>query len=229
MTRLSRVFANETFAHALKSIFARGAISAGSSVNARILGWKDAKVPIGSKIVGSRRMSVGAGFQSAGRVWFEAVSEHFGLKHRPLIRIGRNFRTSGQTHLSAILLIDIGEDCLFGSSVFISDHGHGSYRGDVVAQSDPHSLPFLRPLISHGRVKVGDRCWLGDNVVLLQGVEVGAGSIIGANSVVTKDVPPGAIAAGVPARVLRTFDEDAGGWFPKDEGPRGVLRPDGRI
>lgn len=213
MRRIVKVFANETFAHAVRTVVSRGVISLGRSGNARMLGWKDARLPFGSRVIGSRRISVEPGFQSAGWVWFEAVSEYLGIVHEPVIRIGRNFRASGQTHLSAIELIEIGDDCLFGSHVFISDHGHGSYRGVVASQSDPRSCPPDRPLVSHGRVKIGDRCWLGDNVVILQGVEIGAGSIIGANSVVTKDVPQNSIAVGAPTRVVRRFHDEAGCWL----------------
>jgi len=50
---------------------------------------------------------------------------------------------------------------------------------------------------------VGDDVWIGANCTLVKGVTIGSGAIIGANSVVTTDIPPLAIAGGVPARVLR--------------------------
>jgi len=57
--------------------------------------------------------------------------------------------------------------------------------------------------------KIGNDVWIGGNVVILTGVSVGDGAIVGANSVVTKDIPPYAIVAGAPARVLRKrFDDE---------------------
>jgi acetyltransferase-like isoleucine patch superfamily enzyme len=59
---------------------------------------------------------------------------------------------------------------------------------------------------SKGPTRVGDNVWCGANVVVTTGVTVGERSVIGANSVVTSDIPPFSLAAGVPARVLREID-----------------------
>ena len=52
-------------------------------------------------------------------------------------------------------------------------------------------------------ITLGDKCWLGAGVIVCPGVTIGDGAIIGANSIVTKDVPPNCIAAGIPAKVIR--------------------------
>ena len=66
------------------------------------------------------------------------------------------------------------------------------------------SLPFNeRPLYSKGSVVIGNNVWLGNNVCVMPGVTIGDGAIIGANSVVTHDVPAYAVAAGIPARVVK--------------------------
>jgi lipopolysaccharide O-acetyltransferase len=71
--------------------------------------------------------------------------------------------------------------------------------------------PRQRALVT-APVKIGDRVWLGENVVVLSGVSIGAGSIIGANSVVTKDVASNTICAGVPARLIRKYNDEPGCW-----------------
>ena len=84
-----------------------------------------------------------------------------------------------------------------------------------------------RDLINHSLNKekaiIGNDVWLGANVVVLQGVKVGTGAIIGANAVVTKDIPEYAIAVGTPARVLKyRFSEEVitsikkTSWFNQD-------------
>jgi acetyltransferase-like isoleucine patch superfamily enzyme len=67
--------------------------------------------------------------------------------------------------------------------------------------------PFRRPLVSKGPVLIGDCVWIGDKATILPGVTIGKGSVIGANAVVTKDVPDYCMAAGNPAVVLKKLEE----------------------
>lgn len=60
-------------------------------------------------------------------------------------------------------------------------------------------------MFSKGRVVIGDRVWIGDKVTILPDVEIGQGTIVGANSVVTKSIPEYCIVAGNPAKVIRSF------------------------
>lgn len=90
--------------------------------------------------------------------------------------------------------IEIGQDCLIAEMVSIRDHDH--------AFDD-----FLTPIRDQGAacapVRIGNNVWLAARVVVVKGVTIGDGAIIGAGAVVTKDVPAGAIAVGVPARVVK--------------------------
>ena len=61
---------------------------------------------------------------------------------------------------------------------------------------------------SKGETIIGNKVWLGDNVVVLSGVKIGNNSIIGANSVVTKDIPSFSIAVGSPAKVIKTISQE---------------------
>lgn len=67
----------------------------------------------------------------------------------------------------------------------------------------PEQRYSLQPLTTRGPIIIEDETWLGHGVIVLSGVRIGKGAVIGAGSVVTKDVPAGAVAVGVPARVVR--------------------------
>lgn len=86
-----------------------------------------------------------------------------------------------------------------GSDVYLAPH--------VRFHASGHDLDDLERHIG-APIVIGDRCWLGAGVVVLPGVAVGADSVVGAGSVVTKDVPPGSIAVGSPARVVKTRATD---------------------
>jgi acetyltransferase-like isoleucine patch superfamily enzyme len=88
--------------------------------------------------------------------------------------------------------VQIGADCLFGPYVNITDN-------DFHDLSDRTRLPEAQPVL------IGDQVWIGTRAIILPGVTVGDGAVIGAGSVVTKDVPPGGVVAGNPARLLRTL------------------------
>lgn len=123
----------------------------------------------------------------------------------PAIRIGNRVSATGYLTIGAAKLVEIGDDALLASNIFISDnqHGHSSV-----------SLPFkYQPLEKIAPVHVGQGSWIGENVVIMPGVSIGEFSIIGANSVVTESVPPRSIAVGSPARVVRQWDAAADQWI----------------
>ena len=65
-----------------------------------------------------------------------------------------------------------------------------------------------RKVVSKGAVVIDDNVWIGDKVSIMPGVHIGEGSIIAANAVVTKNIPPYSIAAGVPAKVIRIVNNN---------------------
>jgi len=87
---------------------------------------------------------------------------------------------------------------MLANGCFVSD---GSHRFD----DRDRPVPW-QGFTSKGPTRVGDNVWCGVNVVITSGVEVGERSVIGANSVVTSNIPPYSIAAGFPSRVLRTIE-----------------------
>lgn len=96
--------------------------------------------------------------------------------------------------IGASQLVRIGADCNIGSYVMIIDNNF--HRLEPERRTE---LPESAPVILEENV------WLGSRVIILPGVTIGTGSVIGAGSVVTRDIPPRSLAAGVPARVIKNL------------------------
>ena len=111
------------------------------------------------------------------------------------IRIGEGTFLNLGVQVAAMDLVEIGAHCMFANGCFVSDANH---RFD-----DPDRPVPWQGFSSKGPTRVGDNVWCGANVVITSGVTVGERCVIGANSVVTTDLPPRVIAAGAPARVIR--------------------------
>lgn len=131
-------------------------------------------------------------------------------RNRITLRLGSNCHLGDNVHIVASESVTIGDNCLMASKIFISDTSHGVYQGQ--GQSRPDSDPNMRPL-STRPVKIGANVWIGENACVLPGVSIGDGVIINANTVVTKDVPAVSMVAGVPARIIKEWDEDTGRWL----------------
>lgn len=125
--------------------------------------------------------------------------------------IGKNCEIGDMVHIVAHERVEIGDDCLFASKIFISDTEHGSYSGSEL-DSNPGIPPKNRSLTTKP-VKIGDRVWIGENVCILSGVEIGEGSIVGANSVVTRNVEANTIMVGVPAKAIKKWDDNSKRWI----------------
>jgi acetyltransferase-like isoleucine patch superfamily enzyme len=94
--------------------------------------------------------------------------------------------------------IEIGKNVEIAASCGFYPYNHGIEPGAVIMD---------QPLESTGGIFIGDGAWLGYRVTVLQNVTIGAGAVIAAGSVVSRDIPANAIAAGVPAKVLRYRSE----------------------
>lgn len=99
-------------------------------------------------------------------------------------------------HITAFDRIQIGNHVLLGEMITITDNSHGD-------STDLLTPPLKRPLTSKGPVTIEDKVWIGDKATILPGVHIGEGAVVGANSVVTHDVPAHTIVAGNPARIIK--------------------------
>ena len=134
---------------------------------------------------------MGAGTLFEPNVWITAPAPG-------RVRIGEGTFLNIGVMVAAVELVEIGAHCMLANGCFVTD---GNHRFD-----DPDKPVTWQGFTSKGPTRIGDNVWCGANVVITSGVTIGERCVIGANSVVTADIPPFSIAAGSPARVLRTIE-----------------------
>lgn len=149
-------------------------------------------------IIGEECISIGDKFYASNNLKLQAWKTYKNQKFEPLIEIGSNVSMMENCQISCCKMIIIGDGCLFGPNVFITDNYHGN---NTEAQVD--IIPIERPLYVKGEVVIGDNVWIGRNVCIMPGVTIGNGVVIGANAVVTHDIPEKSVAVGIPAKVIK--------------------------
>lgn len=127
--------------------------------------------------------------------------------------IGDNCEMGDMTHIVANERVEIGNDVLIASKCFISDTNHGVYKGNN--QDSPEVPPNQRKLNTKP-VKIGNNVWIGENVVILPGSEIGDGCIIGANSVVNSFILKNSIVAGAPCKIIKHWNYETMSWEKED-------------
>ncbi len=137
------------------------------------------------------RLEVGEGVLFEPGVWITAPPP-------ARVRIGAGTFLNRNVMVAAQELVEIGAHCMLANGCFVSDASH---------RFDDLQRPITwQGFESKGPTRIGENCWLGVGVVVTSGVTIGERCVIGANSVVTRDIPPYSIAAGAPARVLRSIE-----------------------
>ncbi len=153
---------------------------------------EEKRAEILSQIIGE----LGEGGRIQGPIAF-----HYG-KHT---KIGRNFFGNFNLTIQDDAEVTIGDNCNFGPNVTIVTPVHpmlpNERRAMLTANGEKKSLCYARP------VHIGNDCWFGASVTVCPGVTIGDNCVIGAGSVVTRDIPAGSFAAGVPCRVIRKLTE----------------------
>lgn len=133
---------------------------------------------------------------------FGSVGEDVWINQPLTLAVGSTVTIGKGTYInSGLVLIDdykitIGEGCLFGTGVTLCTTGH-PIDPEERAKGSMYSFP----------ITIGDGAWIGAGVIVLPGIHIGKYAVIGAGSVVTKDVPDYTVAAGNPCRVIREINE----------------------
>lgn len=156
------------------------------------------------RLDGKRNIFIGFGCNVGYNSWL-AANSLTGHKARLVIEDGcaiGNFN-----HIYATKSVILHKNVLTADKVYISDNLHG-YE-DI-------NTPILRqPIVQNGAVEIGEGSWLGENVCVL-GAKIGKHCVIGANSVVTKDIPDYCVAVGAPAKIIKQYDFNTNTWQKVD-------------
>ena len=121
------------------------------------------------------------------------------------IEVGKNFFANYNCTIIDVAKVTIGDNCQMAPNVAIYTAGH------------PVHPVSRNSLYEYGiSVTIGDNVWIGGNTVILSGVHIGSNTVIGAGSVVTKDIPDWVVAAGNPCRVIKKITEDDKKYYYKD-------------
>jgi acetyltransferase-like isoleucine patch superfamily enzyme len=140
-------------------------------------------------------------------LWPRKRSTTFQQHFEPSIVIGNRVTATANLTLGAHSQITIEDDVMLAANVNLTDGLHGFEHA--------HEPYKYQPIFRIAPIVIKRGCWIGQNVVIMPGVTIGELSIIGANSVVTQNIPARCIAVGAPARVIKKWDEATGRWVPE--------------
>jgi len=126
------------------------------------------------------------------------------IKYAPHIEIGEGAFIGPYNDFSCYHGIKIGKHVMTAAYVLITDVDHGYENVEI---------PIIRqPMTSQGEIALGDGCWIGYRACILSGVTIGRNSVIGANSVVNRNVPDFSVAAGNPVRIIKQYNHKKKKW-----------------
>lgn len=152
------------------------------------------------QLMGEKYISIGKGTTINKGCILTAWDKYGEQTFTPSIKIGDNCCIGEYAHITACKEIIIGNNVLTGRRIYISDNAHGNSLKEEI-----EIPPIKRPLYVKGSVVIEDNVWIGERVCILSGVRIGKGAIVAANAVVTKNVPPGCVVGGVPARIIKNI------------------------
>jgi acetyltransferase-like isoleucine patch superfamily enzyme len=163
----------------------------------------------------------------SGKIFLGSNVQFFGLKNiviKENCTIGENSlftinnRKNNDIQLTINSNVYIGRDnfVTVGKSVFISDYCIFGNNCSLICADKIFDNPLVPYAVSgiglEKSIYVGANCWFGNNVSVIGNVKIGHGSIVGANTLVTKDIPPFSMVVGNPAKVIKTFNFESNKW-----------------
>lgn len=137
----------------------------------------------------------------------EPIVKFLGIEYNPKIIFGNNVHIEDFVHIGCTNKIEIGDNTVIASKVYISDHNHGYYdEKHFLEHENPSEIsPLYRKLTHDSEVIIGKNVWIGENVTILPGTYIGDGVVISANSVIKGKVEAYTIVTGMPLRVIKKY------------------------
>lgn len=152
------------------------------------------------KIDGLKNIYIGNNVRIGYKSWLSASTA---ISKNVKLTIGNGCAIGGFNHIFATGEIKIGNNVLTADKVYISDNLHNYENIEI---------PIIKQAIKQiNSVEIGDGTWIGENACII-GAKIGRNCVIGANSVVTKDIPDYSVAVGVPAKIIKRFDTATKQW-----------------
>ena len=154
---------------------------------------------------GTKNISIGSYVNIQYKTWLAALPLTGEKKCQ--LHIGDGSSIGNFNHIYATKEIIIGKNVLTADKVYISDniHGYGNINMPIKEQQ----------VIQKNGVYIGDDSWIGENVSII-GASIGKHCVIGANSVVTKNIPNYCVAAGIPAKIIKRYNPSSNIWEKTD-------------
>lgn len=157
----------------------------------------------GSKIVGGANVRLSESTQIMPNVML--------CSNGGIIKIGKGSEIGMYSRIASVREVQVGNNVITGPHIFIADYNHEYSNPNVSIKFQGNKVVLRQanePLVS-----IGDGTWLGTNVVIAGSFHIGKNCIIGANSVVTHDIPDYSVAVGIPAKVIKTYDFEKNEWI----------------
>lgn len=157
----------------------------------------------GAKIVGGKNITI---MEKAQIMPYSMMVSLGGGK----IEIGKGATVSMFSRIGCAGYIKIGDYVAMGPNCFIADYNHEYQNISIpIKKQGRHFTP--KP-DSSPNIEIGDGSWLGTHVAIAGNIKIGRHCVIGANSVVTKDIPDYSVAVGSPAKVIKRYNFESGTW-----------------
>ncbi|MCH5147932.1 MAG: acyltransferase [Clostridiales bacterium] len=148
--------------------------------------------------IGPKKRKIFYKFTMPDSVDFQFLHPGLVINFPENVRLGNNIIINRNVSITARSKVSLGNDVLLGPNVVINDGNHLFVDRDKPITTQGHTAK---------EIVIEDDVWIAANSVILKGVHIGKGAVVAAGSVVTKDVPPYAVVAGVPARQIKNRGE----------------------
>jgi acetyltransferase-like isoleucine patch superfamily enzyme len=156
----------------------------------------------GVQICGVKCVQIEAGSCISDDVWLNVCIRDDAIR----MRIGKCVLIGRRDVISTGGMLEIGDYCILAPNVYVGDVDH-AYQGDI-------NVPILmRGTTDQRRLVIEESCWLAMNSVITGALTIGRGSVVGANSVLTRDVLPFTVVAGNPSTIIKMYDPVKEDWI----------------